>query len=154
MAPLSLKGEPAEIGPAVEAVRHFALHYGLAGLAADALVVAVDEAISNILRHAYDEAANPAVTIEALADADGVEVTLTDSGRPFDPLEWVPAPLEGGAAERPVGGLGIHLMRSLVDRLTYRREEAANRLTLRKKRAASLAGGGPGREDGADIPGA
>jgi serine/threonine-protein kinase RsbW len=154
MAPLSLKGEPAEIGPAVEAVRHFALHSGLTGLAADALVVAVDEAISNILRHAYDEVADPAVTIEALADADGVEVTLTDSGRPFDPLEWVPPPLDGGAAERPVGGLGIHLMRSLVEQLTYRREGGANCLTLRKKSAAPLAGAGPGREDGPGIVGA
>lgn len=154
MPPLRLKGEPAEIGPAVEALRGFALDHGLPGLAADALVVAVDEAISNILRHAYDDLADPAVTIEAVADAEGVEVALIDGGRPFSPLDWTPPTLDGGAAERPVGGLGIHLMRTLVDRLTYRREGASNRLTLRKKRAAPLAGRDPGREDGPDIVGA
>ena len=154
MAPLRLKGEPAEIGPAVEAVRRFALDHGLPDLATDALVVAVDEAISNILRHGYDDSAEPAVTIEAVADEEGVEVALVDGGRPFSPLDWPAPALEGGAAERPVGGLGIYLMRTLADRLTYRREGASNRLTLRKKRAAPLAGGGPGREDGPDIVGA
>ena len=154
LAPLSLKGEPAEIGPAVEAVRRFALDHDLPGLATDALVVAVDEAISNILRHAYGDPADPAVTIEAVADEDGVEVALVDGGRPFNPLDWSAPTLEGSAADRPVGGLGIHLMRTLTDRLTYRREGASNRLTLRKKRAAPLAGGGSGREDGADISGA
>ena len=154
MPPLRLKGEPAEIGPAVEAVRRFALDHGLSSFAADSLVVAVDEAISNILLHAYDVVADPAVTIEAVADAEGVAVALADRGRPFSPLDWSPPMLMGGAAARPVGGLGIHLMRTLVDRLDYRREGQSNRLILRKKRAGPLAGGEPEREDGPDTVGA
>lgn len=154
MPPLRLRGQAAEIGAAVDAVRRFALAEGLAAVAADALVVAVDEAISNILLHAYDALAEPAVTIEATADCQAIEVVLVDDGRPFNPLEQLPPALEGGAADRPVGGLGIHIMRSLVDGLEYCRDGTANRLVLRKRRIAPLAAKGAGSEDGPDSAGA
>lgn len=154
MPPLRLGGQPAEIGPAVDVVRRFALAHGLARESSDALALAVDEAVSNILRHAYEAPAEPAVTVEAMADGQGVEVVLADRGRPFSPLDWSPPQLEGGAAERPVGGLGIHLMRTLVDRVDYRREDGLNRLKLRKYRTAPLAAGASRGEDGADKAGA
>ncbi|WP_162914821.1 ATP-binding protein [Desertibaculum subflavum] len=154
MPRLRLVGQAAEIGPAVDTVRRFALAAGLPPESCDALALAVDEAVSNILRHAYDAPVDSAVTIDAAADGEGIEVVLADRGRPFSPLDRSPPRLEGGAADRPVGGLGIHLMRTLVDRIDYRREGDVNRLTLSKYRTAALAAGAPRGEDGADDTGA
>lgn len=154
MPQLTLRGQAAEIGPAVDVVRRFALANGLAPASCDALRLAVDEALSNILRHAYDAPADPAVTIDAVADGLAIEVVLTDRGRPFSPLEWSPPRLDGGASDRAVGGLGIHLMRTLVDQVDYRREDGLNRLRLRKDRAPPLAAGAARGEDGADNAGA
>lgn len=154
MPQMRLQGQAGEIGPAVEAVRRFALAEGLAAAAADALAVAVDEAISNILRHAYDNPAETTVTIAVTASPREIEVVLVDAGRPFSPLDWSSPKLDGGPADRPVGGLGIHLMRRLVDRLDYRRDGETNRLVLCKLRAMLLAGKGAGREDGSDGIGA
>jgi serine/threonine-protein kinase RsbW len=153
MPPVQIEGPAAKIGPAVEMVRRFAVAEGLPSAAADALSVALDEAISNVVRYAYD-AREPVLTIEATADSDGVEVVLSDGGRPFNPLDWPAPSLDGDAADRPVGGLGIHLMRSLVDRLDYRREGNCNRLMLRKQRAVALARDDAGGKDGADSAGA
>ena len=145
---LRLRGAAAEIGLAVDTVRRFALAEGLAGVAADALAVAVDEAISNVLRHAYDAPIEAALTIEAAADALAIEIVLIDTGRPFNPLDGPAPELRGGPADRPVGGLGIHLMRSLVDTVEYRRDGGSNRLVLRKARGVPLADDTAAREDG------
>ena len=80
-------------------------------------------------------------------DLDQIEITLTsepelltieivDNGRPFDPLKDAPAPdLDSGVAERPVGGLGVYLVRTMMDELHYRRDGGRNYLTLVKERA-------------------
>jgi anti-sigma regulatory factor (Ser/Thr protein kinase) len=138
MPVLHLASRPAEVARAVEAVRRFAMAEGLAPAAAEALALAVDEAFSNIIRHGSAAsgagAAEDAVRLQAMADGDGVTVELQDQGPPFDPRERAAPFLDGDAMERPVGGLGIHLMRSLVDDIAYARDGAWNRLTLRKAR--------------------
>ncbi len=77
-------------------------------------------------------AAPPRTESEFEADADSVRVAITDTGRPFNPLEYPPPDLDKGA-DRPIGGLGIHLMRSSVDEVHYRPDPAGNRLELVKK---------------------
>ena len=58
---------------------------------------------------------------------------LQDDGKPFNPLLEAPAAiLEGSIEDRPIGGLGIHFMRTLMDEVAYQREEGHNRLTLIK----------------------
>ena len=60
---------------------------------------------------------------------------IADDGRPFDPLTEAPEPdLESAIEDRPIGGLGVHLVRTMMDEVRYRREEGKNRLTLVKRR--------------------
>ena len=94
---------------------------------------AVDEACTNVILHAYSgEEGTIAISCE-LQDHDFV-ITIRDNGRPFDPSS-VPSPdLEAALEERRVGGLGVHLMRKLMDDVSYTFDaEKGNELIMRKR---------------------
>ena len=96
------------------------------------LNVALDEVLNNIISYAYTDAADHPIAVELAFD--GVEVTavVTDDGVPFDPL-LAPGPtLEPDLKKRRVGGVGIHFVRSLMDRYGYSRTNGRNVLTLTK----------------------
>ena len=65
------------------------------------------------------------------SEPDTLTIEIIDDGRPFDPLSDTPPPvLEGSIEDRPIGGLGVHLVRELMDELHYRREQGRNHLIL------------------------
>jgi len=99
-----------------------------------AIQLAVDEACSNTIL--YGEAGT--ITIACTADDDAVRVTITDDGVAFDPLTAPPPRLDIPAEERPIGGLGIHFIRTVMDSVTYAREGGKNVLSMEKRRPASL----------------
>jgi len=67
---------------------------------------------------------------------DALTIEMVDDGKPFDPLTDAPVPdVNAPMEERPIGGLGVFLVRKLMDELTYRREEGRNHLTLVAYRA-------------------
>lgn len=111
---------------------------GAAGLSADRvgeLVLAVDEAVSNIILHGgAPEAAG--LEIRIVRDADSVQVHVRDQGRPFDPTLPVDADLGVSPLERErAGGFGLPLLQRLVDRLDYRRaDDGHNELALIMRR--------------------
>ena len=76
------------------------------------------------------------INIELVSDPEAVIIQIIDDGRPFDPLTDAPAPdTESGIEDRAVGGLGIHLVRTMMDDVTYRREENKNYMRLVKRRS-------------------
>jgi len=86
-----------------------------------------------VVRHGFDDAAGQEFVAHLTARYEELTTELCDTGRAFNPLK-VPAPnLEAPLAERSLGGLGIHLVRSLMDGLEYRRENGKNVLTVRKR---------------------
>ena len=92
--------------------------------------LALEEVFTNILRYAYTDAGAHEVRFGARLTADHVVLHFVDDGREFDPLA-APAPdLRRPAEERPVGGLGIHLVRELANRLEYERVGGLNRFTI------------------------
>lgn len=99
-----------------------------------AVEMAVDEACSNIIEHAYRGQPGE---IEIGCESGGGLLTLVirDRGRPFDPAS-VPVPdLTCPLEDRPIGGLGVYLMRQLMDEVTYAADEqSGNVLTLVKRR--------------------
>jgi serine/threonine-protein kinase RsbW len=92
------------------------------------LLVAAEEAFTNVAKHAYDGGGNVEVIVET--DEGSVSLIFRDRGRAFDPLSVPPPDLDESPEGRTVGGLGIHLMRNLVDGICYRREEEMNVLIL------------------------
>jgi len=102
--------------------------------AASDLKLAVDEVCANIIEHGYPGRDDGAIGI-ACEDENGMlRVTVTDNGRSFSPEDIPKADTSSGWEERPVGGLGWHLIRRSVDDVDYRPDPVrGNRLTLVKR---------------------
>ena len=88
----------------------------------------------NIINHGHDDGFHE-IEFVMTSEAGDLTIEITDDGRPFDPLKDAPAPdLVGALGDRPVGGLGIHLVRTMMDEMRYRREGDRNHLILVKRR--------------------
>ena len=98
------------------------------------LNLALEEAVSNIILYAYPEGTEGQVDIKAVIHEDRLDFTLTDSGVPFDPTVASMPDLTLDASERPVGGLGIYLVRSIMDSVSYERVDGKNVLSMIKRR--------------------
>jgi len=99
------------------------------------LQLAADEAASNIIEHAYEGI--PDGVIRVTCDMQGLEIIITmhDAGKPFDPSKVKQPNLKANLSERQIGGLGIYLMRKLMDKVEYESiPGAGNLLTMRKRR--------------------
>ena len=97
------------------------------------LNLALEEAVVNVMSYAYPEGTEGQVDIEMIADGDNMIFTITDSGTPFDPTQKEEVDTTLSAEERPIGGLGIHLVRKLMDTISYQYVDNKNILTLKKK---------------------
>ena len=76
------------------------------------------------------------IEISLSSDADSVTVEITDDGLPFDPLNDAAEPdLDAPLELRSVGGLGIHMVRTMMDELHYTREDGKNRLAMVKRKS-------------------
>lgn len=97
------------------------------------LQLSADEIFTNISLYAYQESVG-AVEITISSTEDSITITFTDSGRPFDPLSLPPPDITLGIDERKIGGLGIYLVRELMDTVTYQRRDEKNILVIEKQR--------------------
>ena len=94
--------------------------------------LALEEAVSNIMLYAYPEGTAGAVELTATKTAKAITFTIEDSGKTFDPTEQAEPDLTLPVEERPIGGLGIHLVRQIMDEIRYERINNKNILTLIK----------------------
>ena len=129
-----LPAGPQAAAQALDLLEEACRAWGVADRARFQLELALDEAVSNIVRHAYG--GGPGEIGLRLGRIEGdVWIELWDEGPAFDPTD-APAPrLEGALADRADGGMGIHLMRRVVDELQYRREGSRNILRMVKRSA-------------------
>ncbi len=97
--------------------------------------LATDEAASNIIEHAYDGVADGVLDLSCGMENDAIKIILIDYGEPFDP-SVIPMPdLKADLSERKIGGLGIFLMRKLMDEIHYEpKEDKSNVLTMIKRK--------------------
>ena len=95
----------------------------------------LEELVLNVVNHGSAGGAGE-IAIELLSDAEAVTIEIIDDGKPFDPLTDAPDPdTESSIEDRAVGGLGIHLVRTMMDEVSYRREENRNHMILVKRRS-------------------
>lgn len=97
------------------------------------LRLAVEEAVVNVIEYAYPAGMEGSVEVTMMSDSHRLKVVIDDSGVPFDPTAEKKADITLSAEERRVGGLGIHLVRELMDSINYERVNGHNILTLRKQ---------------------
>ena len=95
-----------------------------------AVRLALDELLSNVIRYAYDDAAVHRIGLK-LETGVPFALTIEDDGKPFDPLADAPPPvLDGPVEDRPIGGLGLHILKKMGLKLAYRREAGRNVLRV------------------------
>ena len=95
--------------------------------------LAIEEAVVNVMNYAYPSGTQGTVNIEAQANDVRLKFIISDSGSPFDPTTKKEVDTTLSAEERSIGGLGIHLVRQIMDSINYERVDGMNVLTLRKK---------------------
>ena len=92
--------------------------------------LALEEAVCNVIMYAYPEGTAGNMDLEAVREGNRLRFTLTDRGKAFDPTAVPEANLSASLEDRPIGGLGIHLVRSIMDSIRYERRDGKNVLTL------------------------
>jgi anti-sigma regulatory factor (Ser/Thr protein kinase) len=114
----------------IEFATNFAARHGFPDVELRRLLVILDELFSNIVRYGYPTDGRGLITICLAYAPDKLEIIVKDDGMPFDPLSMAGPNLDLPAAQRSNGGLGIHLVRGLVDDVRYLRQTDFNRLVL------------------------
>jgi len=97
------------------------------------VTLAIEEAVVNVMNYAYPAGKKGPVNIEAMSNDVRLKFIISDNGVPFDPTVVAEADTTLSAEERSIGGLGIFLVRNLMDSVNYERVEGSNVLTLRIK---------------------
>lgn len=97
------------------------------------LQLAVDEVCSNLIRHGYKGKDKGDIVLSVRRMKKGIEVQIEDSGRPFDPASLDAPDLSEDLDERTNGGLGVYLVRELVDEISYESKDGLNCLSLSMK---------------------
>ena len=128
---LTLHGADAGLRQLRPAVAEYCRCEGIDQRSQRRLKVIVDELVSNLLLHAHAQGGQELlIEVELDRTADGLRLCLRDNGQPFNPLEAPDADVASDLEDRPIGGLGLHLVRQLASRLRYSREGGSNVLTL------------------------
>ncbi len=98
------------------------------------LKLAIEEVVVNVINYAYPQGEKGEIKIEATASAEAMRFKITDNGMPFAPTDAPDVDTSLSAEDRQIGGLGIFLVRQLMDTINYERIDGHNILTLTKKR--------------------
>ena len=103
-----------------------------------AIQLAADEASSNIIEHAYADIKGGVIEIDCITTDEELKIVMRDRGKPFDPSS-VPEPnVKADLSKRKIGGLGMYLMRQLMDEVYYETSsEAGNTLTMIKRKGVA-----------------
>jgi len=96
------------------------------------LNLVIEEAITNVVFYAYDDKLPHLIDIDFELDGNEFTIVISDDGRPFDPTQKTDPDISLSVDDRQIGGLGIFLIRKIMDEVSYRRENKKNVLTLVK----------------------
>lgn len=120
----------------VEAFEEFCQTNLVSDAVRQAADLALEEHLTNVLGYGFD----PGVTKHASVELDVIDnclhVEVADTGKPFNPLDAPPVDTSLPLDEKPIGGLGVHLMRQFMDELSYTRADGRNILRMTKRFAA------------------
>jgi anti-sigma regulatory factor (Ser/Thr protein kinase) len=126
----TFRAEPSDISAADDWIEAVARRWALGERTRFGARLCVAEIASNVLEHgtSSDKTAEFALTLRR--KGDGLDVEVSDTGRPFDPTATTPRPSAPSLDQTAVGGLGLRLLRSYASHIAYRHDGTRNHLTL------------------------
>jgi serine/threonine-protein kinase RsbW len=127
---LSLDDDGLEIPRLASTLEYFAEVGNIPAKALFRLNLALDELLTNVISYGYPDERAGEIRVRVRFDGSRIEVRLADDALAFDPFS-VPEPdLSSSLDDRPIGGLGVHFVRTLMDEVSYRREGRENIVTI------------------------
>lgn len=105
------------------------------GLPANSILrinICLDELFTNIVSYGFDEDLEHKIKFTLSGDNNFVVINIEDNGIPFNPLEKIDPDFPDNVESANIGGLGIHIIRKLMDNVSYERKQGKNMLTMRK----------------------
>lgn len=131
---IKITNELAELDRLRQILTEFGQRHGLSSRVVHDLNLTLEEILANIISHGYADDGEHEIIARLIAQPDTISIEVEDDAQAFDPLA-MPEPDVGAAvADRAVGGLGIHLVRKLMDNLEYQRRGGKNVLRMKKNR--------------------
>ena len=129
---MTIRNDRADLPKLQEALERFGEQHGVSSKALNQLRVVLDELASNIIKYAWPGGGAHELSVSFGIGNGAVRLEIMDDGAAFNPLDTPPpVPLRPGQRRRP-GGVGIHMVRQLVDAIEYGRIGARNRVTITK----------------------
>lgn len=133
MVSIELKGELSELEKLPQIVTEFGQRHHLSSETLFHTNLALEEILANVILYGYDDNKEHKIHVCLLMEGGELIMEVEDDGLPFNPLDAPEVDIQRPLEDRPVGRLGIHLVRNLMDRLEYQRENGRNRLLMMKK---------------------
>ena len=128
-----LRNDLSELQRLNQIVAQFAERHRLASELVFRVTLVLEEIITNVILYGYEDGLEQEISLRLSWKAPYMKLEVEDDGRPFNPLEAPPPDKRKPLAERQVGGLGIHLVREMMDEVEYWRENDKNLLVLKTK---------------------
>ena len=132
---ISLRNDPAELTRLAGILEEFGRQHRIAPRDLLAVDLSLHEHLTNIIHYGYDDAKPREIQIRLRLGDRLLHLEVEDDARPFNPLERPPVDTTVPLDQKPLGGLGIHIIRRSMDELEYRRDGGRNILTMRKRSA-------------------
>lgn len=130
---LEISNSPDEYEPARDRLLELFHSAGLPDETVGELEIILEELLVNVISYAYDEAGTGTIVISATVSGSSVTLEFRDRGREFNPLERETPDLDADIEDRPIGGLGIFLVKEMASSVTYERVGDENVLTVLKE---------------------
>jgi serine/threonine-protein kinase RsbW len=127
---LTLKNSIAEISRLCDAIEHFCDQEQLSQKICHDMLLVLDELVTNIITHGFSTGTGKHVHIRLEKKEKGIYIELTDDAPAFNPLVAEKPDVNAPIEDRPVGGLGLHLMKQFSHHRTYQRKDDHNILTF------------------------
>ena len=129
---LELVAELPQLEPLNDAIDAFAEAQAWSPEALFQVKLAVEEVVVNVMSYGGEGGRVPLIRFSLVQHEGQVSIEIADNGVAFDPLDRPPPDLESSLEDRAVGGLGVFLVRQMMDSVSYRRDDGWNRLALAK----------------------
>lgn len=142
---LTLGSDLEEVEALHKFIEAFCERNGVAEQVRDHLTVALEELMVNAIVHGDCNPREDAIRIELRLAGNRVEITFSDTGKPFNPLTMPIPDVSQDVVRRPIGGLGIYFVRRLIPEIRYERRDGRNCLFMAKPVGARAE---PAREGG------
>ena len=129
---IELRNDLSELGRLTQEITDYCECSGLSPHILFALNLSLEEVVSNVMSYGYEDDHEHMILVRIGRSGSELHIEVEDDGIAFNPLEQEPPDTEAPIEERPIGGLGIHLVRHYMDELHYRRHEGRNILLMKK----------------------